>query len=517
MKAVLYIRVSSSKQVGNTSAGTQEALCRKWCEEHELDVDRVFVEQGESAKTEDRTEFQRMFRYLDTVHDRISHVVVWKFDRLFRNSEDTAIYRRRLRGLGVKDVSVTERIEDDANGQFQRVILSAVDELDNANRSKRSFVSMKATFKAGRWVWTPPVGYISASKPLQCLQIDPVRGPMVVKMFEMIATGEATKANALAHLTRLGLTTVRGKALNQQSAARVLTNGLYCGRMFAKKWNLTVKGDYAPLISEDLFDRVQAVLRGRAAVPVPHKRQNEDFPMRGTLRCNVCNSIVTGSKPTGKMGLRFPKGSDEREKYRYRVYHCFKSKGVKGHFSGRAEKVEGALEALLMKLEPEPERLAAVVAVFRAVWNERTAVADIEVKAMKAQLKKLETKEARLLDSLSEGVTTNAQFKRASGPLLTEMEDIRTTLASQKFDVLDVDDAVSYLESMFWNLLNLWQSNNLDQKSSMLKLLFPDGVIFNSGVLEPNSTNSFFIGLADEKVDENSLVSPKRFELSLSP
>jgi DNA invertase Pin-like site-specific DNA recombinase len=237
MKAVVYIRVSESRQVSNTCSATQEALCRKWCEERELDVDRVFVEQGESAKTEDRTEFQKMFRYLDTVHDRISHVVVWKFDRLFRNSEDTAIYRRRLRGLGIKDVSVTERIEDDANGQFQRVILSAVDELDNANRSKRSFVSMKATSKAGRWVWTAPVGYVSASKPLPCLQIDPVRGPMIVKMFEMIATGEATKANALAHLTRLGLTTVRGKALNQQTAARVLTNGLYCGRMFAKKWN----------------------------------------------------------------------------------------------------------------------------------------------------------------------------------------------------------------------------------------------------------------------------------------
>jgi hypothetical protein len=75
---------------------------------------------------------------------------------------------------------------------------------------------------------------------------------MIVKMFEMIATGEARKANALAHLTRLGLTTVRGKTLNQQSAARVLTNGLYCGRMFAKKWNLTVPGDYVPLVSEDL-------------------------------------------------------------------------------------------------------------------------------------------------------------------------------------------------------------------------------------------------------------------------
>lgn len=55
MKAILYLRVSSSSQVGNTSTGTQEEACRKWFEEHELDVDKIFIEAGESAKSEVRT------------------------------------------------------------------------------------------------------------------------------------------------------------------------------------------------------------------------------------------------------------------------------------------------------------------------------------------------------------------------------------------------------------------------------------------------------------------------------
>jgi site-specific DNA recombinase len=513
LKAVLYVRVSSKEQVDNTSLASQEAACRTWCDERELDVDRVFVEAGESAKTDDRTEFQRMFRYLETVHDRISHVVVWKFDRLFRNTEDTAIYRRRLRSLGIKEVSVTQPMSDDSTGELMRDVVGSFDAYDNRNRAARALLSMKETFKAGRWVWSPPVGYTAGSKPLQCLQIDPTRGPMILKMFEMIATGQATKANALAHLTRLGLTTVRGKPLNQQTAARVLTNGLYCGRMFAKKWNLTVKGDYVPLVSEDLFDRVQDVLRGRA-VPTPHKTQNEDFPMKGTLRCNVCNALVTGSKPVGKLGLRFPKGSEERDRHRYKFYSCYKAAG---HFSQRAEVVEAALETLLVKMEPNAERLAAVVAIFRAVWTERTATANIEVTAMQTQLKKLEVKEARYLDSLGEGTITNAAFKRVTDPLLREMEDLRLTLASQKFDVIDVDEAVGYLQSMFWNLLTMWESNDLEHKSSLLKLLFPDGLVFDSGVLEPRSTSSFFTSLGDEKVDENLLVSPMGFEPMLSP
>jgi hypothetical protein len=96
-------------------------------------------------------------------------------------------------------------------------------------------------------------------------------------------------------------------------------------------------------------------------------------------------------------------------------------------------------------------------------------------------------KEARLLDSLSEGAISNAHFKRVAAPLVSEIENLRLTLASQKFDVLDVEEPIGYLSSMFWN--PLCESNDLEHKSSLLKLLFANGVVFNSGVLEPKSTS----------------------------
>ena len=373
---------------------------------------------------------------------------------------------------------------------------------------------MKATFESGRWTWSAPIGYVSAQKPLQCLQIDPIRGPMIVKLFEMIAEGQIKKSSALAQVSRLGLRTVRGKELNQETVSRLLTNELYCGRMVAKAWNLRVKGDFTPLVSEELFDRVQDVLSGRAVATTPHKRQNEAFPMRGSLRCNVCNALVTGAKSTGKVGLRFPEGSVERERYRYRFYRCYRAAG---HFSQRAETVEAALNALLLRMEPSGERLKAVVGLFRHIWKERVETAQVEVNAMKAQLKKLETKEAKFLSLVGDGVITNAAYKRATDSILPEIEGIRQELASQKFDELDVDDAAAYLEAMYWNLPILYESSNLEGKSSLLKMLFPDGVVFDSGVLEPKSTNSFFTTLGDVAADESVLASPMGFEPMLSP
>ncbi len=47
--AVIYARVSSQEQTKNLSLATQEAKCREYCDRHGIDVDRVFIERGESA------------------------------------------------------------------------------------------------------------------------------------------------------------------------------------------------------------------------------------------------------------------------------------------------------------------------------------------------------------------------------------------------------------------------------------------------------------------------------------
>lgn len=59
-RAIIYIRVSEGRQVDNTSLESQEDACRRWSAQNGLEVEHVFVEKGESAKTADRTQFQAM-------------------------------------------------------------------------------------------------------------------------------------------------------------------------------------------------------------------------------------------------------------------------------------------------------------------------------------------------------------------------------------------------------------------------------------------------------------------------
>jgi site-specific DNA recombinase len=61
---VIYCRVSTKEQAQtNLSLPVQKKVCVEYCEREGLDVDKLFMERGESAKTIDRPEFQKLLSY----------------------------------------------------------------------------------------------------------------------------------------------------------------------------------------------------------------------------------------------------------------------------------------------------------------------------------------------------------------------------------------------------------------------------------------------------------------------
>jgi len=84
-KAVIYIRVSSEEQVENFSLGTQEEICRKDADRKGYEIDRVFREEGKSAKTiTGRPELITMLDYLGKNKKTINALFVYRIDRLSR-------------------------------------------------------------------------------------------------------------------------------------------------------------------------------------------------------------------------------------------------------------------------------------------------------------------------------------------------------------------------------------------------------------------------------------------------
>jgi site-specific DNA recombinase len=90
----------------------------------------------------------------------------------------------------------------------------------------------------------------------------------------------------------------------------LLRNQLYAGIVDVPEYGVRAKrGDFEPLISEQLFYRVQAILSGRVPSTAPRKRAHPDFPLRGFVRCESCRRGLMGSWSKG------------RNEY-YAYYHC---------------------------------------------------------------------------------------------------------------------------------------------------------------------------------------------------
>lgn len=158
MKAAIYVRVSDDRQVDGTSLQSQEDVCRKFCRERGLEVVEVFKDEGESAKTANRPQFQALMVYARG--GRISAVVVYKFSRFARNQEDHVTNSSRLRLRGVALLSATEPTGEGPFGRAVEGFMSVFNQLENDIRSENTVRGMKARLSSGRWQWKPPLGYI---------------------------------------------------------------------------------------------------------------------------------------------------------------------------------------------------------------------------------------------------------------------------------------------------------------------------------------------------------------------
>src|SRR5882724_11951022 len=159
-KAVIYCRVSTKEQVeeGNSLA-TQERNCREYASKHGYEIAQVFIEEGESAKTADRTELQKLLRFCSDKKQQIKAVIIYKIDRLSRNTDDYSQLRLLLKRYGVEIKSTSEYFENTPAGRFMENIIANVAQFDNDVRTERSVNGMKDAMREGRYVGIAPLGY----------------------------------------------------------------------------------------------------------------------------------------------------------------------------------------------------------------------------------------------------------------------------------------------------------------------------------------------------------------------
>ncbi len=461
MRAVIYCRVSTKDQVQNLSLPTQERACKDYCLRTGYDVDRTFVEEGESAKTADRTELKKLLTYCRENKGRVHAVVVYAVNRFARERYSHVILRSQLASLGITLRSVTEPIDDSSTGKLIEGMVSAVAQFDNDVRSERTVVGMKARLERGGWTFKPPLGYIKSTNAggEKTIIPDPSRAPLVKKAFVLYATGLYSKQQVRAIVTRLGLSTKRGKPLNPQTFSQILRNPIYTGVLYVPAWGVRQRSNAATLVSRETFDKVQALLDGKRPTVTPRQRNNPDFPLRHFVRCGRCDRPLTGSWSKGR-------------NHRYPYYRCQNPSCKAVH--ERREKVERLFVDFLHLLRPKPEYLALFGEIVIDVWKDKQAQAATLHEAAQRRLASLRERKQRLIEAFVYERTIDKQtYQEQLDKLSEEIALAEIEECDARIQQMDIQAAVSFGEFVLLNAPRLWADSSLDQKQRLQQALFP--------------------------------------------
>ncbi len=497
MRAVIYCRVSTKDQVKNLSLPTQQKACEEFCERQGWQVARVFVEEGESAKTADRTELQSLLTFCRQNVGRVQFVVVYALSRFSREKLAHHTLRGLLASFGITLRSVTEPIDDSPTGKLVEGVIASVSQFDNDVRSERSIAGMKARLERGGWTFPAPLGYRKTLNTLgnPLLEADLVAGPLVAKAFELYATGLYKKSEVRATVTALGLRTRTGKKLASQSFHNMLKNPIYAGWLQVKSWNVKTRASFQPLVAPETFDSIQALLDGKKPSLTPRQRNHPDFPLRRFVRCGHCTRSLTGSWSRGRRGGR------------YSYYHC--PNPDCGSVNIRRERLEQAFLDLLEKLKPRPEVLKLFHEIVLDVWKERQqSTRQLRVLTQK-RLDDLKRRKDQLVEAfvyrnaIDQGTYQEERHKLDQQIALAELEQM-----DARADELDVQAALDFSGYVLLNGARLWAESGLDGKQRLQQALFPQGLSFVGEGFGTPITNSIFYSLEDAVTRKEEFGSP---------
>ena len=462
MKTIIYCRVSTKEQVEKGySLEAQRRECERFALKNEYEVDCIFIEKGESAKTQNRTELIKLIRYAIENKKKLSTLIIWKFDRLSRNLRDQIDLITKFHSWNIRVLSTTENNDNNAAGRFQRNVLGAASQYENELRGERTKSGMKQAVLEGYWCWPAPVGYkFAKNNSNKSILVLTEESKFIKEAFELAETGLYKQTEIVDKLKRKGFKRIRKQYLN-----RILRNPIYASLIRVRKWfPKDMKGKHEYLVSEDTFFKVQAILNGKRPSITPRLRNHPDFPLRNFIRCAKCGQQFTGSWSTGRKKVRYPY-------YHHRTTGC--------SLTVRKKLLESKFIDLLESVQPKEEILELFEAIVKDVWKDKQQKSLGDKSRLQNKLRELEIERKRIDELIIKGTFDDNAYTRNMERIEEEVMLVKIEFNDANIELNDVGGCINYCKFFLSNCASLWVEAELNLKQRFQNLIFPQGICYD--------------------------------------
>jgi site-specific DNA recombinase len=477
--AVIYLRVSTKKQEQRNELNlpAQQKRCDDWCRAEAIPVLKIFTGHGESAWKTDRPTLHEALDFIKKSKGEVTHFVVQDTTRFSRNDEVKAVACAVLRKLGVKLVSVDEPMLDDSpTGKLAGTMMTALGQFSSDAQSSRLRSRFQFHREAGRWLHQAPLGYRNVQQNGFKTLVHDDAAPMVRQAFEMISSGDYSSDHVRQLLTAGNLRTKKGHKLTRQTFSFMLKNPVYCGLILHK--GKTYKGGFPAIVSEDLWRSAQDSLRGKRKA-VPKKPTNDEFPLRGFVKCGHCGDKLTSGNARGRSKT-------------YPRYWCWNT-DCKHPVSVSKTKIEADWLDFLQRMQPAFDALANNIPILgKAYAHRRGADTANRQRQLATQLADKKALHAKLVTAKLNGEISQSDFDALKIPLAEDIagiESAQRALESESAVLKQVTADTSHVNA---DAATLWIHAQLNDRQTVQSVLFPAGISYRSdiGFFEP-ATNEF--------------------------
>ena len=245
--------------------------------------------------------------------DRYDAILTWAPDRLARNAGDLgSLVDLMDEGKLQKIRTFGQSFSNTPNEKFLLMILGSQAKLENDNRGINVKRGLRAKCETGWRPCLPPLGYFTrgASGNGRDIILDEERATFIKMMFEMSADGKSGR-HIRQWLEDRGARTRGNKLIPLSMIYRMLRNTYYYGEFeYPRKSGVWYKGNHEPIITKELFDKVQEQL----IVPPKTKWGSKEFPFKRFIKCYSC-----GSSLVGEQKVKHNKNGTSRT---HTYYHC---------------------------------------------------------------------------------------------------------------------------------------------------------------------------------------------------
>lgn len=274
-----------------------------------LQVKEIRLEKHSAKLSGQRPVFNTL---IDDLRDgTFTGILTWAPDRLSRNAGDLGMLVDLMDQGKLQQIKTfSQSFGNNPNEKFLLMILCSQAKLENDQKGINVKRGIRAKCEMGWRPGPPPIGYYNRTMAgLKDIIIDPERGHIITEMFERVAVKGNSGRTIKEWLDGIDFTSRAGKKITISLVYLMLKNPFYYGKFEYPIGSGTwYQGKHGPLITKDLFDKVQEQL------VIPFKKAKwgtKVFTFKEFFKCATCGSSITAEE------------RNRERKFRPSVYHVY--------------------------------------------------------------------------------------------------------------------------------------------------------------------------------------------------